>query len=120
MTEEEKAECAQYTALFRKYYNVITYGDYYRLTNPFTNTRYCAWEHIAKDKSECLLTAMTYDAYPQEHTVYIKPRGLDENAVYELEGENIKMTGKTLMNTGIPFSLSIGQYESRQYYLRKV
>ncbi len=123
MTDEEKTECAEYTALFRKYYDVITYGDYYRLTNPFENTRYVAWEHAAKDKSECLITAVTMDAYTQHHVMYIKPKGLDENAMYETELENgthIKMSGKTLMKVGLPFDLFVSQYESHQFYLKKV
>lgn len=120
MTDEEKAECAEYTALFKKYYDVIAFGDYYRLTDPFKNTSYCAWEHVAKDKSECLITAVTYDAYPRNLNVNIKPRGLDENATYEVEGEGIRMTGKTLMNAGIPFDLFVNQYESKQFYIKRV
>lgn len=123
MTDAEKAECAEYTKLFRKYYDIITYGDYYRLTNPFENTRYVAWEHAAKDKSECLITAVTMDAYTQHHIMYLKPRGLDENAMYETEladGKVIIMSGKTLMKVGLPFDLFVSQYESRQFYIKKV
>ena len=55
--------------------------------------------------------------------MYIKPKGLDENAMYETELENgthIKMSGKTLMKVGLPFDLFVSQYESHQFYLKKV
>ncbi len=120
MTDQEKEECAHYTELFKKYYDIITFGDYYRLTSPFSNSGYCAWEHVSKDKSECLVTVVTLEALPQEHTAYIKPKGLDENAIYIIEGADIKLTGKTMMNAGIPFNMFIGQYESRQYYIKKI
>lgn len=120
LTDEEKAECAQYTAQFKQHYDLITFGDYYRLTDPFKNQRLCIWEHAAKDKSECLITAVTYEAFTQAHTAYIKPRGLDSETVYEICGTDIKMSGKTLMNTGFPMKLSIGQYESCQFYLKKI
>ena len=63
------------------------------------------------------------DAYTQHHIMYLKPRGLDENAMYETEledGKVIKMSGKTLMKVGLPFDLFVSQYESRQFYIKKV
>lgn len=119
MSEEDKTICAHQTELFRKYYDVITYGDYYRLTSPFENDRYTAWEHISKDKNECLVTVVMTEAYPIDMQQFVYPKALDRNALYELE-DGTRMHGSTIMNTGLIIPLSACQYESFQFYLKKI
>ena len=45
LSEEEKEEIRRQLGIFRKYYDIIQYGDYYRLTSPFTGS--CTvWEKM--------------------------------------------------------------------------
>lgn len=119
MTREDIEICAEQTKLFRKYYDVITYGDYYRLTSPFTNDRHTAWEHIAKDGSACLITVVMTEAYPSDAQQYVYPKALCPNAVYETS-DGRKLHGSTLMSMGLPLPLAARQYESFQFYLKAV
>jgi alpha-galactosidase len=36
---------------FKKYYEVIQNGVYYRLTNPYENDYFCAWQFVSEDKT---------------------------------------------------------------------
>ena len=119
MTEEEIAICAEQTELFRKYYDVIAFGDYYRLTSPFENGRYTAWEHMAKDGSECLITAVQTENYPSDMQQFVYPKALIPDAVYETS-DGRKLHGSTLMRLGLPIPLNARQYQSFQFYLKKI
>lgn len=119
MTEDEIKICAKETELFNKYYDIITFGDYYRLTSPFENDRHTAWQHISKDKSECLVTVVMTESYPIDMQQFVYPKALDKNAVYELP-DGKRLHGSTLMNVGISIPLFASQYQSFQFYIKKV
>lgn len=119
MTKEEKEICAKETEFFRKYYDIITFGDYYRLTSPFENDRHTAWQHISKDKSECLVTVVMTEAYPNDRQQFVYPKALESDALYETDG-GLRLHGSTFMRTGIAIPLAAAQYESFRFYLKKV
>ncbi len=118
MTEEEKTLCNKLTADFRKYQDVITYGDYYRLVSPFKNGRYTAWSHVARDKSEALISVVMLEAFPNDAQNFVKAMGLDADATYQFG--DMKLSGATLMNVGIPLEQRVRQYDSFQFYLKKI
>ena len=119
MSEEEIRICTHQTMLFRKYYDLIAFGDYYRLSDPFSNTRYTAWEHVAKDGSAALITVIIMDSYPSDAQLYICPKGILPDAIYEIDNVG-ELHGNTLMQLGLPIPLNSKQYESIQFYLRKI
>lgn len=119
MTREEIDLCARQTELFRKYYDLIYFGDYYRLSDPFTNSRYTAWEHAAKDGSSALVTVVILECYPSDAQQYVCPKGLDPDGLYETE-EGRRLHGSTLMRLGLPIPLTARQYESFQFYLKRL
>ena len=118
MTEEEKALCKQLTDKFRQYQDVITFGDYYRLVSPTQNGRYTAWMHVSKDKTEALVSIVMLDGYPNDAHNLVKLTGLNPDFTYSCE--DFKLSAKTLMNVGIPLDVTYGQYQSVQFYLKKV
>ena len=118
MTDDEKTLCKQLTDKFRQYQDVITFGDYFRLVSPTQNQRYTAWMHVSKDKSEALVSIVMLDGYPNDAHNLVKLAGLDPNSTYSCE--EFKLSAKTLMNVGIALDVTLGQYHSVQYYLKKV
>ena len=48
-TSEEREIIKQQVAFFKEHYNLIQQGDYYRLTDPFANGPYTAWEQVSPD-----------------------------------------------------------------------
>lgn len=116
LNPDEIAECKKQSDLFRKYYPIIFYGDYYRLTNPFEGGNMTAWQSVTKDKKESLLsvvvTGLTVNG-PQE---YIRAKGLEPEWMYYVEQLDVVLSGAALMYAGIPIPREIPQYTSFQYH----
>ena len=116
LTDEEKeivkAQCDDY----RKYYNVINYGELYRLISPWSNRRRCAWMYVSEDKSEALVTYViircgVYERY------YLRLAGLDPNKRYLNEQTGQILTGKAWMNAGICLHERLQDHTSRIFHL---
>jgi len=119
MTQDEINICAEQTELFRRYYDLICFGNYYRLTDSFMNARYTAWEHVAKNGSEALVTVVILECYPSDAQQYVCPKGLDPNGLYETE-DGLRLHGSALMKLGLPIPLAARQYESFRFHLKRI
>jgi alpha-galactosidase len=100
LTPEEKAEIKDQIALYHKYYDVIHYGDLYRLITPFENDFRVAWQFVSEDKSEALVTVVqmrqSYDPL-----FFLKLKGLDPEKIYEVQSTGNTYSGAYLMNAGL-------------------
>ena len=119
MSREEKELCREQSEFYRKHYWLIANGDYYRLTNPFENKEYTAWQHVSKDKTESLASLVLTDKESNAPQLYLKLKGLNDSDFYRIQGDDRIYSGKALMTAGIPVP-NLAQYESVQYYLTKV
>lgn len=119
MSREEKELCRELAEFYRKHYWLIANGDYYRLTNPFENKEYTAWQHVSKDKTESLASLVLTDKESNAPQLYLKLKGLNDSDFYRIQGDDRIYSGKALMTAGIPVP-NLAQYESVQYYLTKV
>lgn len=93
---------------YKKYYELVNYGDYYRLISPFETETHCAWEYVKEDASEALVTFVVIQhKMHREYKVF--PKGLDPDSRYLIEGRNFscpaELSGDTIMNAGIPVRL---------------
>jgi alpha-galactosidase len=120
MTEEEKQICRDQIEAYKKHYRLITEGDYYRLTNPFTFPDYVAWEHVSEDRQEALISLVLTEKESNDAQRYIKARGLQAQTRYRVEGMEGTFSGQLLMSAGLPVPSSLLQYEAVQYYIRAV
>ena len=97
---EEKAEIKAQIALYHRYYDVIHYGDLYRLITPFENQFRVAWEHVSEDKNEALVTVVVmrqnYDQF-----FMLRLKGIDKNKTYVDQETGKKYSGAYLMNAGL-------------------
>ena len=98
-------------------YNLIQYGTYYRLTNPKTCDCYHGWQFVSEDLSESLVCLVAVTIEPNDGGRWMKLRGLDENAVYEINGE--KFPGDVLMNAGILLPKAHVEYQSFKILIKK-
>ena len=119
MTNSEKKEIARQVKEFKKYYELIQFGDYYRLTTPFNSDEslYCAWEVVNSKKTEALVCAVRYESDAGTAPDYIRVRGLDENKWYRINGSEEKYLGAALMNVGIFMEFDFVSYPSRLYHI---
>ena len=100
MTQEEKDKVLEQVAEYHKYYDVIHYGDLYRLLCPWDDHRFAVWQFVSQDKKEALVTKMTMDNV-WDHFQIVCLRGLDPNQMYHCPQLNLTCSGALLMNAGV-------------------
>lgn len=120
LSDEEKGMVTEQIERFKKYYDVIHYGDYYRLSNPFERDDYAAWEYVSGDKSEALLHGVVLHAKANMVRIHVKLKGLDPDKIYRVNGTDEIHSGKALMHGGILFPRTSGDYQAVEILLTEV
>lgn len=110
MSEEEKEAVSAQIVEFKKYYDLIQYGDYYRLTDPEKAKGYHGWQFAAKDGSEALLCAVALQIRPNGPGCWMRLKGLKPESTYLINGK--EYPGDVLMNGGLLLSAAEVEYES--------
>ena len=100
LTEEEIAEIKEQVKEYHKYYDVIHFGELYRLITPFENEFKVAWEFVSEDKKEALVTVVNIKL-PYDNLFFLKLKGLDPEKIYEVEDSGETYSGAYLMNAGL-------------------
>ena len=119
LTEEEKSEIRRQIVDFKRYYDVIQSGKYYRLTLPKKGLYYEAWQFVSPDRSESLVNLVVTSVQPNAAVIHIRLKGLDPKGHYE-DGDGHVYSGAALMYGGYSFPLLGGDYPAVQIYLKKV
>lgn len=111
LSVEEKDQIRKQIKTFQGYYDLLQDGKYYRLTDPFTDEAYAAWEFAAQDGSEALLCVVSSKIYANSAPGYVKLRGLKEDRYYILNGEQ-RYLGGALMHAGFCMPYASEEYQS--------
>jgi len=101
LTDEEREVTADMIEAYHKYYDLIHYGDLYRLEYPTDNPCRASWMFVSEDKSEAMLTVVL-NMKPFVTTHLNRLRGLDPNKMYRIEGTDQVLSGALLMCGGYP------------------
>ena len=123
LKKKEIRTCKRMSDLYHKYYDLNFFGDYYRLANPFDQVNLVAWESVAKDKSEALVTVVTVNLTVNGPQEYIRCKGLAPDRLYRLERDGLQLvtaTGMALMHAGIPIPREIPEFTAFIYHLQAV
>lgn len=115
MSEEDKEKVKEQVKNYHRYYNVIHFGDLYRIIAPTDDEFKCAWEHVAKDKSEALLTVVIKNRAPHDFLL-VKMKGLDPEKMYRDETDGEIYSGALLMNAGV--NLTDGTLSAGKSFVR--
>ena len=115
MSEEDKEKVKEQVKDYHRYYNVIHFGDLYRIIAPTDDEFKCAWEHVAKNKSEALLTVVIKNRAPHDFLL-IKMKGLDPEKMYRDTTDGEIYSGALLMNAGI--NLTEGTLSAGRSFVR--
>lgn len=112
ISDDDKNAIKQQIEEFNKYNPLVRTGDYYRIGNPFDNSRFDAWQFVAKDKSETLLEYVQVLKTPSMFLHRLKLKGLDENSYYRHEESGKVFSGAFLMNNGFDIPSMWGDFQS--------
>lgn len=99
-TDEDAELVRAQVAEYHKYYDVIHFGELYRLISPFENAYRAAWMFVAEDKSEALVTSVVMRE-PYDKMFMLKLKGLDPDKYYRDEETSEVYSGALLMNAGL-------------------
>lgn len=100
ISEEDRREIKEQIADYHKYYNLLHYGDLYRLICPWDNPYKVAWQFVSEDKSETLVTVLI-KFHTIERNFFIKLKGLQPDKYYKCEKDGEIYSGALLMNAGL-------------------
>ncbi|MFA9463485.1 MAG: alpha-galactosidase [Velocimicrobium sp.] len=126
ITKEEKEEVRNQIKDYKKYWNLIHNGNYYRLHTPQEDTEVAAWMFATKDKKEGLLNLVSLDTHCNSPVNYVKCKGLDEYKNYYIENEDAYYekgtvySGSALMYGGIPVPVIRDEYQALQIHFVEV
>ena len=119
LSQEEKDAVRRLNETYKARWALLHGGSYYRLTDPFRNGPYTAWEQVSPDRSAALVSVV-FTANRANHPFYaLRLRGLDKTARYRVDGGQT-YTGGALMAAGLPLPYPWGDYGAMQFYLEKV
>lgn len=115
ITKEEKEEIRQQIKQYHKFSPLIQSGLYYRLSNPFEE-ELGAWQIVAKDQSEFLLSVVCLEIHGNMTTTYLRLKGLKRHHWYEEQSSKQRYPAEALMEAGIPIPIQTGAYQAYQWH----
>lgn len=120
MKQEDKELVKKQIEAFKKYYDIIQFGAYFRLSNPMENRKYAAWQFVTEDRKKSLLSVVLLHKESNEPFVRMKLKGLDEANFYQINGESRIYSGSALMNAGIVVPYIMGDNQSINFEIEAV
>ena len=100
ISDEDRAVIKTQIADYHKYYDLIHYGDLYRLICPWDDPYRAAWAFVSEDKTEFMFTVVV-KLYNEARNFFIKMKGLDPDKKYVCEETGEVFSGALLMNAGL-------------------
>ena len=119
LSDEEKEMIKEQIKNYKEIRETIQFGDYYRLSSPFESND-VAWMFVSKDKKEVVVSFVRQRALPHPKFESLKLVGLEEDASYEIVGEDAVFFGDELMYVGLNVPELVGDYAAKMWVLRKV
>ena len=120
MTEEEKAEATVQVATYKRNYEVINHGDYYRLSDVMAETNYAAWMFVSPDKDKALFNFVQRYGEACAPAFRIRLKGLDPAAHYNVGDTGLILSGAALMKAGVVVEPKWGDNVAVQWEIERI
>ena len=118
LDEEQFAQTQADIAYIKAHRDLLLYGRSIRLLSPFDNDT-AAWMVVSPDRSEAIVTAIRLSARVAERRQRLYLSGLDPEAMYLVEEQDVILSGQELMHFGLPLAFKAGDYESIRFTIRE-
>ena len=117
LPESDKEVIAAQVAHYKDIRPVVQFGKQYRLINPEEGSNEAAVQFVYEDK--VVVTYVRTLSTIETIETTLKLKGLEEEALYCLQGTDQVYSGAELMYAGLIAILPQGDYLSKQYYFVK-
>lgn len=111
LNEDEEKEICKQVEYYKSIRELIHFGDFYRIENPFVSNS-CCWSVVSKDKTKAIIAYYQPLVQPNAQIKYAKLKGLDPTAEYYVEEIDKSFFGNLLMEKGLCIPLIKGDYYS--------
>ncbi|MCA1023805.1 alpha-galactosidase [Halobacillus litoralis] len=102
MTADEKKEMKAQIDFYKKYRDLFQFGTFYRLKSPFEKDgNRTTWMVVSKDQTQAIAGDYHVLDRPNQGFTRLCFTGLDEEALYEIEGYEGSYYGDELMGVGL-------------------
>ncbi len=141
VSDADKEEIKEQIKTFHRFYDLIHYGNYYRLSTP--DDYVTVWQFASENKQEALVNAIYHNIVGSPAPAHVKLRGLDPDRYYHIEVLDYEreaahfaantpdsvivtlptdyvMSGSALMNGGLTIPKSMSDGQAWQIYLNAV
>lgn len=115
LSENEKTAMKKQISTYKEHQALIANGDYYRLTNPFENETFTAWQVVGKDRKKSLLSVVRTRQHANDPIFSVKLAGLIAEGKYRIVGTEKVYTGAALMSGGWSIRKATEEYQSYVY-----
>ncbi len=115
LTDTEQAKIKEQIKFYKEHYDLINYGDFYRLGH---NEDFAAWCYASPDKKEILLFYIQIEAAPNAADRFIKLPCAENCLVYTDIENGKEYHGDTLKNLGLCFVVDKGPNKAYIKYLK--
>ena len=119
MNEEEKEEVKKQVEFYKNIRSTVQFGDLYRLKSSFDSNE-AAWMNLSKDGKEVVVSYVKKYAEANVIPRRLKVKALDENSLYEVIETGEVFGGDELMYIGLEIGELMGDYQAKNWTLRKV
>lgn len=120
LSEKEKEIVRQQIIDFKRYSDVISHGNYYRLSSPYDSTHITAWQMVSEDRCQALVSVVCTHSRANKPAAFIRLKGLNPETRYCIEGFKDAYSGSALMYGGISIPMMQGDFPARQLYLNAI
>ena len=118
MSDQDKKEVRAQIEDYKKYFDLIQDGDYYRLTKPEAD--FTAWQFVSPDQGKSLINVVMTSARANAPDYIVRLRGLDPESHYREMGTGKIYQGSSLMWGGYLLPKEMGEYQAYQLYFVRV
>lgn len=117
MEDGEKSEVVNQITFYKKYRQLLQYGDFTRLKSPF-ESNYTAWQFTSPEKDIAILFRYTGLAEAQAEFTTTQMANLNPEMIYENVTTGVAYGGDELMNIGLYDTLQKGDFTSEVTILK--
>jgi alpha-galactosidase len=104
-SESERLEASALIARYKDIRSVVQHGDLYRLRSAFDGA-FSSLMYVSQNKSEAVVFAFRTHMSDPVVLPPIRFRGLEPDALYEIEGQDVARSGTAWMQVGLEVPLS--------------
>lgn len=119
LDEAEKAEIKRQISWYKNIREITQKGTFYRMESPFERNT-VSWCFVSEDETKIVCCYYQILAEPIYTNPVLKLKGLKENALYRLNGQDKIFSGSELMYAGLTVPKIEGDFYSEIYILQRI